>query len=649
MKNLIKKLIVGLMFLVGMTSSAIATNAPTNVVATALSSTSIKVTWASTTSNVIGYTLAYGTATGFNTPKTYRWNGGSGTNQSYTFTGLLPNTTYYFAVKAEGNIDANDSPFSLFVSTTTPGNNTTVLAPTNLTCTALSTTSIKITWTNPNISTVNSNIVGFTATRGTVTGFNSSTTYNWSPGNASTTYTFNGLLPNTTYYFSIKAEGTTDAFDSPFTSFINCTTQTGGGTTSTPAPTGTVCTTINANSLSLSWIPLTSSNVVGYTVQYSTNSSFVPASFQYAAGVTSSSTTIVGLNANTTYFMQVKAEGTNDSLDSPYSVTSSCLTSPGTSSGSVHQYNKIVVVIGENTNASSVFGSSSAPYVNGLVGAKFTNSYGLTHPSQPNYLMLFSGGNQGVTGDGYCGFFNNPNLARELINAGKTFTMYSEDLPSVGYDGNSSGNYQRKHNPLAPFVGAGSNQVSSSLNQPWTAFPHNNYSNLPNVSFVAPNQCNDGHNTCSPYNDRTKQYDAWIQNNLNNYLTWARQNNSLLIITYDEDDFTSVNRIFTAFAGAYVLSGTYSQTINHYNVLRTIEECMGLTTHAGQAANNSAITYCWSNTPFISINPNGVPNQILYHDMFGTKLNPDNLPKNQIIIKNEIYNDTVKSSKFIIE
>lgn len=645
MKKIFKKLIVGLIFLIGMTSNAIATNAPTNVVGTALSSTSIKVTWVSTSTNVIGYTVAYGTSTGFNTPKIYRWNGGSGTNFAITITGLLPNTTYYFAVKAEGNINTNDSPFSGFISCTTTGGSTgTTPVPTNFVCNPLSTSSIQLTWVGST-----TNVSSYTIAYGTATGFNTAKIYVNNSGPATNvSYTVTGLLPNTIYYFAVKAEGTTDVFDSPFTSFINCVTQNGGSGT-TPAPTNTVCTTINSSSLQLSWTPATTTNVVGYTIQYSTVTNFTPASFLYVAGSSSTSGTLTGLVANTTYFMQVKAEGTTDVFDSPYTTTSSCLTSPGTVSGNVHQYNKIVVVIGENTNASSVFGSSNAPYINGLVGAKFTNSYALTHPSQPNYLMLFSGGNQGVTGDGYCGPFNNPNLARELINAGKTFIMYSEDLPSVGYDGTSSGGYARKHNPLAPFVGAGSNQVSSSLNQPWSAFPHSNYNNLPNVSFIAPNQCNDGHDVCGPYNNRTKQYDVWIQNNLNNYLTWARQNNSLLIITYDEDDFTSVNKICTVFGGAYVMTGSYSQTINHYNVLRTIEDAMGLTAHAGQAANNSAITYCWQNTPFVSTNPNGVPNQILYHDMFGTKLNPDNLPKNQIIIKNEIYNDTVKSSKFIID
>lgn len=52
-------------------------------------------------------------------------------------------------------------------------------------------------------------------------------------------------------------------------------------------------------------------------------------------------------------------------------------------------------------------------------GANLTNSYGLTHPSRPNYLQLFSGSHQGVTGDSCYtpGFSSAPNLASELIAA----------------------------------------------------------------------------------------------------------------------------------------------------------------------------------------------------------------------------------------
>src|SRR6266540_4538591 len=60
---------------------------------------------------------------------------------------------------------------------------------------------------------------------------------------------------------------------------------------------------------------------------------------------------------------------------------------------SVPLFDHIVLVMFENKKYSSINGSSSAPYFNSLAaqGAKFTNSFAITHPSQPNYVALLSG------------------------------------------------------------------------------------------------------------------------------------------------------------------------------------------------------------------------------------------------------------------
>src|SRR3982751_5784450 len=66
----------------------------------------------------------------------------------------------------------------------------------------------------------------------------------------------------------------------------------------------------------------------------------------------------------------------------------------------VPAFDHIVLVMFEN-KASSQITSSSASYFTSLSaqGAKFTQSYAITHPSQPNYIALFSGSTQGVTND----------------------------------------------------------------------------------------------------------------------------------------------------------------------------------------------------------------------------------------------------------
>ena len=102
----------------------------------------------------------------------------------------------------------------------------------------------------------------------------------------------------------------------------------------------------------------------------------------------------------------------------------------------------VVIAIFENKKANSIFGSSQAPYINSLAnaGAKFTQSFAIEHPSEPNYLDLFSGSNQGVTDDSCPHTFGTANEGAQLITAGLSFTGYSEDLPSAGSTVCTSGN-----------------------------------------------------------------------------------------------------------------------------------------------------------------------------------------------------------------
>jgi phosphatidylinositol-3-phosphatase len=242
----------------------------------------------------------------------------------------------------------------------------------------------------------------------------------------------------------------------------------------------------------------------------------------------------------------------------------------------------VILVMEENHGYSQIIASSNAPYINTLasVGASFTNSHAITHPSQPNYLELFSGSNQGVTDDSCPHTFSVPSLESELIAATKTFRGYSEGLPAVGATVCASGLYARKHVPWTDF-----SKDLTSDNLPFTSFP-TNYSKLPTVAWVIPNLDDDMHN------GTIRQGDTWLQAHLLDYVNWAMKNNSLLIVTFDEDQGTTTNHIATIFVGPMVKPGKYSEKINHYNVLRTIEDMYGLS-HLGNSSNATPITDVW--------------------------------------------------------
>lgn len=242
----------------------------------------------------------------------------------------------------------------------------------------------------------------------------------------------------------------------------------------------------------------------------------------------------------------------------------------------------VVVVIEENHGYSQIIGSPDAPYINTLAdeGASFTDSHAITHPSQPNYLALFSGSTHGVTSDSCPQKFSTANLGSELIASKRTFAGFSEGLPETGSEVCTSGEYARKHVPWTDF-----SDLASSVNRPFTAFP-TDFNELPTLSWVIPDLVHDMHS------GTIQEADSWLQTHLAPYLAWARDNNSLLIITWDENNDAPGNQIPTIFVGPMVRPGKYSQDITHYNVLRTIEAMYGLGL-LGSSASATPITDVW--------------------------------------------------------
>lgn len=253
----------------------------------------------------------------------------------------------------------------------------------------------------------------------------------------------------------------------------------------------------------------------------------------------------------------------------------------------------VVIVIEENHDYSQIIGNACCTYINAQAnaGALMTNSHGVEHPSEPNYLDLFSGSNQGVTDDSCPHTFTTANLAQELIAAGFTFGSYSENLPAVGSTVcTATGGYARKHNPWVNF-----SNVPTSTNMPLTSFP-TDFTQLPDVSIIVPNLCNDMHD-CS-----TTTGDAWVQSHMDAYIQWAKTHNSLFILTFDENSGTSGNLIATIFEGPMVVPGQYNENINHFNMLRTLEDMYGLP-YAGQSASVASIIDIWTGAPVLTPTP----------------------------------------------
>jgi acid phosphatase len=248
----------------------------------------------------------------------------------------------------------------------------------------------------------------------------------------------------------------------------------------------------------------------------------------------------------------------------------------------VPAYSHVVIVVEENHSTSSVIGDKAAPFINSLAagGALMTQSFAVAHPSEPNYLALFAGDTFGLDSDACpLDFGDAPNLASEIIAAGHTFGGFAEGIPAVGSPVCSAGRYARKHVPWLNFT-----NVPAAVSMPVGAF---SIGSLPTVSFVVPDLDDDMHD------GSVAAADTWLAATISDYAQWAKANNSLLIVTWDEDDARGDNRIPTIFYGAAVDPGTYSQPINHYNVLATVQEIFALP-KIGHAAQAPPVTGIWS-------------------------------------------------------
>jgi phosphatidylinositol-3-phosphatase len=267
-------------------------------------------------------------------------------------------------------------------------------------------------------------------------------------------------------------------------------------------------------------------------------------------------------------------------------------------------YDHVVIVVEENKNYEQIIGNNSAPYINelGKQSAVLTRMFAEEHFSEGNYFWLFSGSNQGV---GYVDVIppatmTTENLGHALFLTQRSFAGYSEGLPTISSQVGLAGRYARKHVPWVSFANlprGNSADKSSNLRYPHD-FPKD-FKELPTVAFVIPDLIDDMHDGGLPSSIHAG--DGWLKEHLDAYYQWAKQNNSLLIVTFDEDDRAlgggptdpaspnprMQNHIATIFAGAHIRPGKYDEGkgVNHVTLLRTLEAMYGLSRSGSQQDN----------------------------------------------------------------
>lgn len=250
----------------------------------------------------------------------------------------------------------------------------------------------------------------------------------------------------------------------------------------------------------------------------------------------------------------------------------------------------VFLLVEENHGYSSVIGNSAMPYLNSLASkyALATQYYANTHPSIGNYFVLTTG--QIITNnDSFCSTISNDNIVRHLLTAGKTWKSYADSLPYAGYTGCGSGEYAKKHNPLAFFSDVANSSEKSNL-VPFTQLARDIANDsLPNFGFIVPNLLHDAHD------GSLQQADAWLKANIAPLIASpAFQKDGLLIIAFDEaadsDTAHGGGHIAVVTIGPRVKHGFKTSALyQHQNTLRTVLQSLGVKTAPGAASTASSL------------------------------------------------------------
>jgi hypothetical protein len=257
----------------------------------------------------------------------------------------------------------------------------------------------------------------------------------------------------------------------------------------------------------------------------------------------------------------------------------------GTATSAPATYDHVVWILMENHSYNEIIGSSAAPYINSLASqcGLATNYFAVSHPSLPNYIALTSGSTQGITDD-------NPPSSHPL-NVSSIFGQLEpgnwrsleESMPS-NCDQTNSGEYAVRHNPAAYYTNL---TDCNTQDVPLGSTPDISAK----FTFVTPNLIDDMHD------GTIQQGDTWLSTFVPKLTssTQYQAGKTAIVITWDEDDSSQSNHVATLVIAPSVTPGTKSATqFNHYSLLRTTEEQLGLPLLANAASATSmrsAFTY----------------------------------------------------------
>jgi hypothetical protein len=242
----------------------------------------------------------------------------------------------------------------------------------------------------------------------------------------------------------------------------------------------------------------------------------------------------------------------------------------------------IFVVMLENRSLEDVIGNESAPFMNEMArrGALATQSYGIIHPSAPNYLAITGGSTFGMDTNCLRCSYPGRSIVDQMEEAGISWKGYMEGLPEPCFDGTGAGRYTKRHNPFAYYERVMNDPARCARVQPLANLIEDlTLGRLPTYSWLSPDLCHDAHDCSLAVADR-------FLSQLLPFVEQALGPHGYLVFTWDEgneEDYrrccggSDGGRIATIVVGPDVKPGfRYRARFDHYAILRTIEQSLGL-------------------------------------------------------------------------
>jgi phosphatidylinositol-3-phosphatase len=256
-------------------------------------------------------------------------------------------------------------------------------------------------------------------------------------------------------------------------------------------------------------------------------------------------------------------------------------------------YSQVIWLWMENHSYQRIIGSGSAPYLNSLAEkcGLATNYHNVTHPSLPNYIAATSGVGGRVLERFRSDCDPSPacsTRATSIFDQAADWRAYEESMPTA-CDRRDSGDYAVRHNPPPYYRDlAGCQRRDLRFASLAGDLAHDS---IPAFSFITPNLCHDTHDCPVESGDR------WLASEVPQIIESRayRSGHTVLFISYDEGEGGSATdcatnqtdvgcQVATVVVSPSTPAGARSdQLFNHYTLLRTTEDLLGLP-NLGKAA-----------------------------------------------------------------